>query len=148
MDNIFTPYNIGSPHVQHVHLVLLDIEWIYTWNKCLNNTANVDDMPGLRQVWASPKHSDTSLHWSRHHRYSQGQPPSSALLFILHYHQYCHLIKLFKSTMNWKWKVSDTDFTITLHAYFMVKWKDARLIVEEKRWRWERFVFCWCDHWQ
>ena len=52
----------------------VDIEWIYTWNKCLNNTANVDDMPGLRQVWASPKHSDTSLHWSRHHRYSQGQP--------------------------------------------------------------------------
>ena len=30
-------------------------------------------------------------------------------------------------------KVSDLDFTITLHAYFMVKWKDARLIVEEKR---------------
>ena len=52
----------------------VDIEWIYTWNKCLNNTANVDDMPGLRQVWASSKHSDTSLHWSRHHRYSQGHP--------------------------------------------------------------------------
>ena len=28
-------------------------------------------------------------------------------------------------------KVSDTDFTITLNAYFIVKWKDSRLEVED-----------------
>ena len=28
-------------------------------------------------------------------------------------------------------KVSDTDFAITLNAYFIVKWHDSRLIVEE-----------------
>ena len=27
-------------------------------------------------------------------------------------------------------KVSDTDFAITLNAYFIVKWHDSRLIVE------------------
>ena len=28
-------------------------------------------------------------------------------------------------------KVSDTDFTITLNAYFIVKWKDTRLEVDD-----------------
>ena len=28
-------------------------------------------------------------------------------------------------------KVSDTDFTITLNAYFIVKWKDSRLEVDD-----------------
>ena len=28
-------------------------------------------------------------------------------------------------------KVSDTDFTITLNAYFIVKWQDSRLVVND-----------------
>ena len=30
-------------------------------------------------------------------------------------------------------KVSDVDFSITLHAYFMVKWRDARIVVQDLR---------------
>ena len=30
-------------------------------------------------------------------------------------------------------KVSDTDFAITLNAYFIVKWHDSRLIVEGRK---------------
>ena len=29
-------------------------------------------------------------------------------------------------------KVSDRDFSITINAYFMVKWKDTRLIVMDE----------------
>ena len=30
-------------------------------------------------------------------------------------------------------KVSDKDFSVTLNAYFIVKWKDPRIIVSDSR---------------
>ena len=82
--------------------------------RCFSNfPPDINSYTGLCEIWTATKTADHSFYRSRCQRYSEG--------FSKHPYLWT------KSKVHGFWlQVSDKDFSITLNAYFIVKWSDSR----------------------